>query len=601
MVVARSLADITVVAAALVSVVLPQDAEAQQPQGVQICETGIISRIIVDNQPIFLVDELGEGSALRWAYSLANALHITTRQGFILREALFAEGDCMDPFLLTESGRILRQFPFFADAQVSTSELQDGSHEVVIQTRDEWSTQFDLGVSFDQGLQLERIELTEENLLGQGVLAEAYFARRREQRDRGFRVKQPRLFGTRTDALIGFGSTRVGDFIEQELTYPFVGEVGRLAARQVYRRRDQLQTYATGAGADFTQVLLPFQEEWLEFAVAARSGRPGRLTLFGLGLSRDRVEFGAFPGDLELVYDNDFGTTFPGTADAEAAVSSQLDANATTRLNFMVGRRQIRYEQPRGLDSPDGEQDVPLGLDVGLAVGKSIGAFGVGGLPSYDDVLTRFRLFAGHDPGTSFVFFNVDIQARRPAGQDTWRDLFAEVDLYTYLRTDALPGHTIFLRGSGAGGWSVDRPFQLTLGGREALRGQFEEDAPGAQRLLFTIEDRILIRWPAPELFDFGFTLFADAGRMWAGDVPYGADTDWRGTLGIGFRLGLTAESRRTARIDLAFPVGVARSSGPVFRVTMIELLGIRNSFVDQQFRRTLRNPVGPDLFVIER
>ena len=108
----------------------------------------------------------------------------------------------------------------------------------------------------------------------------------------------------------------------------------------------------------------------------------------------------------------------------------------------MLGQRHVRYVRPRGLDSHDGELDVPLGLDVGLTVGKSIGAFQVGGLPSYDDVLTRFRFFTGHNPGNSFVFLNVGAQGRKPSGGD-WRDVFGEVDVYSYLRSDAVPGHVV--------------------------------------------------------------------------------------------------------------------------------------------------------------
>ena len=601
MVIAHPLPTTALLWTAVLTVASPQVARAQQPEAVAECEVGRVTNIFVDNRPIFQLDELSEGSPLRWMYRLANALHITTRESFILREILFEQDDCLDPFLLGESARILRQYPFITDADVFPVEQPDGTYHVVIDTQDRWSTQFDLGVSIDQGLQLERMELTEQNLIGQGILAEAYFARRREQRDAGFRVEQPRLLGTRADARFGYGRTRVGNFLEQELTYPFVGEVGRIAAREVYSRRDRLYTYATGGGADFTQLLLPFQEEWLELSLAARLGRPGRLTLFGLGLSRDRLEFGGFPGDLEAVFDNDFGATVPASGDAQAVVGGQLLSTATTRLNLMLGRRQVRYARPRGLDSHDGDLDVPLGLDVGLTIGRSIGAFGVGDLGSHDDVLTRFRFFAGHAPGDSFVFFNVAAQGRRPFEGDGWRDLFGEVDLYTYLRSETLRGHTLFLRASATGGWSVETPFQLTLGGREAVRGFYEEDAPGAQRLLFTLEDRIFLRWPAPDLMDFGFTLFADAGRMWAGDVPYGVDTGWRGTLGFGLRVGFPTRTRNVGRIDIAFPVGGPADSGPVFRVTLIELLGIRSGFADDQLERALRNAVGPDQFVTER
>jgi len=580
------------------TLVLSPDLGAQAVGTGSLCELGRVTNIIVDNRPIFQLETLEEGSPLRWVYRLANALHITTRQSFILREVLFSENDCLDPFLLEESGRILRQYPFIANADVVPVEQPDGTYHVLINTQDEWTTKFDLGVSIDQGIQLERIELTEENLFGQGILAEGYFARRREQRDAGFLIEQPRLFGTRTDARFGYGRTRVGNFFEQELAYPFVGEVGRFAVREAYSNRDRLYTYATGNPTDVTQVLLPLQEEWLEISFATRFGRPGRLGLLGFGLSRDRVEFGGFPTDVEVVLDGDFSNTFPGTDQLQAILASQINASATTRINLMLGLRQIRYIRPARLDTHAEVIDVPLGIDLGLTVGRSISAFEVGGLKSHDDVFTRLRLFTGHNSSQVFMFVNVEGQGRHSFRDDGWRDLFGTADFYTYLRTGASSAHTFFFRTSATAGWSVETPFQLTLGGREAVRGFYEDDIPGARRVLFTLEDRIFLNWPSPDVVDFGFTLFTDVGRMWAGEVPYGANSGWRGSAGFGLRMGFPASTRAVGRIDIAFPINDPVSRGPVFRVTLIELLGIGSGFRDHQLQKALRNPVGPDLFL---
>jgi len=96
-----------------------------------------------------------------------------------------------------------------------------------------------------------------------------------------------------------------------------------------------------------------------------------------------------------------------------------------------------------------------------------------------------------------------------------------------------------------------------------------------------------------------GLTLFADAGRIWAGSVPYGVDSEWMGTLGFGLRIGFPAGSRAVARLDLAFPVGGGGGS-PIFRVTAFELTGIFSGFADPQLRRSRRVTVGPDQFVTE-
>ena len=576
----------------------PHDALAQVVDPAEACEAGRISNIFVDNRSIY---EINDDDPFRWVYRLINALHVNTRAGFILRELLFSEGDCLDPLLLEESYRILESYGFIGRADIYPVAQPDGTYHVVVDTQDRWTTQFDLGVSFDQGLQLDRLNLTEANLLGRGVRAEVFAQRRREQRTQGFRLQEPRLLGTRTDANLGWGRTRSGNFVELGLNYPFVGEVGRVAMRQIYDRRDRVFTYSAADDPDFTNVLLPYRDEWAEISMAGRLGRPGNLTLLGLGLTRERIVFRRFPDELEVVIDNDFGNTMAATSQVQDLISGQTRARSTTRVNLMIGQRNLRFTRVLGLDALDGAQDLRLGTDLGLTVGRSVGLFSAEGVPSPDDIFGRARLYAGHDLGSSFVFAAAAVEGRRLRGEDNdWRDVIGEIDLYSYLRSERIPGQTLFLRASAAGGWSMDSPFQLTLGGRDAVRGFAEEHSPGGRRLLLTVEDRIFFSWPWPDLIDLGLTLFADAGRVWSGDVPYGVDSGWEAALGIGLRYSLPAGSRRGGRIDLAWPLGAPPHHGPVFRFTLLELLGIGPGVKDLQLERTRRTRTGPDFLVTE-
>lgn len=569
----------------------------------QVCEQGRISNIFIDNHDIFDLEQLEQGTAIRWAYSLANALHVRTTKSFIRRELLFEVGDCLDRLRLEESGRILRQYGFIASADVFAVAQPDGTYHVVVDTQDEWTTKIDLGIAFDDGLQLEVLDITEENLLGQGILAGAFIRKRRERDDRGLLLQFPRLFGSRTDVNFGVGRTRNGSFFNQSVEYPFVGEIGRVALREVFVRRDELFAFSAGDGQAFSHALLPYVDERAELSLAGRIGRPGNLTLFGVGISRETLEFGGFPGDVDVAIDNNFGEPAVAPAGVTDVISTQAGARSVTRLNLMVGQRNLHFVRARGLDNLHGVQDVQLGTDVGLTIGRSVDMLSKSGLPSPDDLYTRLRIFAGHDPGSSFVFANVALEGRRLVDLDgpggPWRDFLAEGDVYAYLRSeDDAPRHTVFARASASGGWSMVSPFQLSLGGRTAVRGFREENLPGAQRLLLTLEDRISIGGVAPDLVDFGVTLFADAGRVWAGDVPYGVDSGWKGAAGFGLRLGFPAGSRVVTRMDLAFPVG-GGGGGPIFR-TALELTGILRGFEDPQMSRSRRLNIGPDKFVTE-
>ncbi len=576
---------------------------AQEAETPARCTTGRISNVFVDNKSIFDVDDLEDG-AIGWVYGLANGLHVRTNGGFIRREVLFDVGDCFDPMLLDESGRILRSYPFISRADVFAVEQADGTMHVVIDTQDQWSTQVDLGASFDDGFNLEVVDVTERNLLGRGILASGFLRTEKERRDRGVRFEFPRFFGTRLNTYGAVGETRDGNFLEVGADYPFVGEVGRFGARQLFRRRDELFPYALGADSEFSHVLLPMTDERAEFSVARRWGEPGRLTMLGVGIFREELSFAGGAGAAEVAVDNDFGNTSPAPTTFIEALRPQANPLSATRFNLLVGQRNLRFVRVRGLDALAGQQDVRLGSDIGLTLGRTVSFLSSDQPGRSIDNYSRLRLFLGHDPGSSYLFFNLAAEGRRrigdPIGSDPWRDLIGEFDLYSYLKSTRVPGHTVFARVSGSGGWRMETPFQLTGGGRGGVRGYTEEDDPGGRRLLLTLEDRIFVGWPAPDLLDMGFTVFGDLGRVWPGDTPFGDDSGWRTAVGGGLRVGFPAGSRGLLRVDVAFPIGTDSSRSPIWRVTLQEQLGIITGFFDHQLDRSRRVSVGPDFFVTE-
>jgi hemolysin activation/secretion protein len=146
----------------------------------------------------------------------------------------------------------------------------------------------------------------------------------------------------------------------------------------------------------------------------------------------------------------------------------------------------------------------------------------------------------------------------------------------------------------------VETPFQLTLGGRNSLRGYREEAYPGARRILLTLEDRLYLPSPAPGLFDLGLAFFLDVGKMEAGDVPFGVDSGWIGTVGAGLRFGLPPATKNVIRIDLALPFGSgAQLKDLILRVNLREILGILPGSTDRQLLRSLRSGVRPTFVTV--
>ncbi len=578
------------------------------PGGVtgQECPAGSISYIFIDNRDIFDTTDMEPGTPFLWAYRAANSLHIRTKEEFIRKEILFREGECLDPFLLEETERLLRGYSFIAQSDVFAIPQPDGTQHVIVDTQDDWTTKVDLGFRFEGGPRFTGFAVEEENLLGQGVRVRVFYEEDKEQKDLGFELRTPRFMDTRWDARISAGQTRSGNFFEESLFYPFVGETGRFGARQSFLRRESTFAYSISDDPEFTHLLLPFVDHRWDLVVGGRLGEPGNLTVFGVGASRESIRFGRFPRGVEVVRGKRFSDTYPAGDRALISVGPQVVARSAARVNFFFGQRNLRFVPRRGLDALRGVQDVQVGTEVFIGLGRAVEVSGDNGASVPDDIHTQVNLFAGQvwDDWTVSAQANAEARQVFPGGGSggSWKDVFAEADAYLYWHRGEGAKQTLLLRLSASGGWDVETPFQLTLGGREAVRGYREEDFPGGRRLVFSAEDRIYLPWPAPELMDFGLSFFADVGFIRPGDVPFGLASGWRGALGAGIRFGLPPGTGNISRIDLAIPLDRRfQLKDLVLRISLREVLGILPGVRDEQMVRSLRSGVRPTIISLPR
>jgi len=566
-------------------------------RGQSACEGGEIAHIFIDNHSIFDLDDLPVDRA-RWAFELANALHIRTRQSFIRRELLFRVGDCYDAFLIADSERVLRRLRFISNAEVFGIRQPDGDWHVLVDTRDEWSTRVEVTAEFENGINIRSVALAEQNFLGRGFQVTGFWLRNNANEQVGGAFFTPQLFGTDANFGVGGGRTRVGRFWNGALSYPFTGENGRYAGRASVSLVQDYFDYATGTPWEPGHVLLPTEERRWELTGARRFGEPGNLSSVGIGIAQADVDAQGFPESLEVIEGDDFGNPLPAQPDVVDEVARQTFFTSGTRINLLFGQRNIRFIQRTGLDALRGVADLEVGSDVSLTLGRSLGM-----ADAPEDFNLRFRLYGAGAPGAFTIVSEVGIDGRQVFFDATterrgWRDILADANVLVYWQPERFASHTFLARVAGAGGWNVDRPFQLTLGGRRGLRGFHREAYPGARRLVVNLEDRVYLGWPAPNLFDMGLTVFADVGRMLPGDVPFGEDSGWRGSVGAGLRIGFPAGTRGVARIDVAWPLGAGSAvSGPILRISLADLLGLGLGFDDPQMNRSRLLGVGTDSF----
>lgn len=558
----------------------------------QECPNGKISSILINSNSVFDTSNTDDKKSLQWLYDFANWLHMETDEDFIRAELLFDIGDCYDPFLVSESERIIRELDFIARIEISAETKPDGSVHISIDTQDEWTLQVTARARFDEGFEFNGLDITEENVLGRGVGVRGFYRERREAQEIGGSIETVRFLGTRWDTRIQAGQTRVGPFFQQSLVYPFVGEVGRYSATQLYTRREDHFAYSLPGGKQYTHLVTPFLSERAELTVAKRLGEAGNLTTFGIGVSRDKINFARFKDGPKVVKDRNFSETELAPSELAIPVYSQTRGRSTTRLNLILGKRNLRFEQRTGLDALRGVQDVPIGSEISLTLSRSIGIFNRYSKQDEKDFFGRIRVFGGLTPGRWILAGSLGFEARQVSDgvEEGWRDAIGEFDVYTYWQPKRLSRHTIFARISGSAGWSMTTPFQLTLGGPSTLRGHRLDHSPGAQRLIGSLEDRIYLWSPRGGFWDLGLTTFLDIGSVWKGDAPFGGDSGLIATGGGGLRIGFPGGTRGVIRIDLAFPLnGPGAFRKPVFRITAGELLGLIRGLGDPQLQRSRR------------
>jgi hypothetical protein len=101
------------------------------------------------------------------AEQIGKFLHINTNERIIRNNILFSSGDYLNPFLLSDNERILRQLSYIEDARIYIIEDPEDPSvvDIMVITKDRWSKGFDIDMSeIDEG----RIEFYDRNILGLG-------------------------------------------------------------------------------------------------------------------------------------------------------------------------------------------------------------------------------------------------------------------------------------------------------------------------------------------------------------------------------------------------------------------------------------------------
>jgi hypothetical protein len=231
----------------------------------------------------------------------------------------------------------------------------------------------------------------------------------------------------------------------------------------------------------------------------------------------------------------------------------------------VLGIRALTFTRMRGLDALAAEQDIATGTQVGTLLGLSPWS-----RVPLREAFASLDAYVGGRSRRNFVGARTEMESRIDLERNDWRHLVASGRAAWYYKPQPRWVSELSIEGTAA--WRSIVPFQLELGDRRGgVRGYARSFEAGAQRMIARLEQRVDLARYQRTRAAIGVAAFADAGRMWAGDVPFGRDTPIRTSLGAALLAAVPARSQRTVRAEVAVPLMRSQGARPELRFTVRE------------------------------
>jgi hypothetical protein len=511
----------------------------------------VITRIDIDPSPPFRItgDKIWQRAG-----RLAAKQHVTTKAAVIQRFLALQVGERCTELRRTESERILRSQPFLADATVLAYPDGGGGVAIGVTTVDEVSLIFGVGVT-SKSPHFHRFKLGEANLFGDAMYLAGEWKKGARVRDIwSGRFFDYQFLGRPYQLLLQGGRRELGSDWDGELSHPFLTDLQRLSWRTTAGNSDGYYYFRR---PDTEAVGLLVERSYSDIGGVIRIGPPrGRLALVGGSLSFEDEDTRGLP---MLVTDSGL------VNDTSTVLINRYTKHQTARINGLWGVRNVRFIRGVGFDALDGIQDLRTGGQIATIVGKGMKTF----RGKEDDWFASTEMFAAM--GSERAYMALDIAGEGRRGESgVWDGILAHGRGALYVKPTVK--HTVVSDLTWSGGWRQRIPFQLTFADRDGgLRGFRTSDVGGARRLVARLEDRYLMgRYK--QVASFGLAGFAEAGKLWAGDSPFGVDTPVNASVGFSILGAAPPQSRRMWRADFAFPVKGDRRRGLEVRISSSDL-----------------------------
>lgn len=473
---------------------------------------------------MFDLSDPRENNAL---YRLANRLHINTRPEVIRRLLLFESGEPLQVRVIEETERLLRTNRFLYDVVIQPTRYENGVVDIEVRTRDTWSLEPALSVGRAGGRNTGRLGLEEDNILGTGVSAGLLYRKDVDRSSTEFNIANPNALGTRVQVAYSIAKYDDGDAQTASIIRPFYALDTRWSAG------------ITASGSNTREAIYNNGENVAEYGRQRRQG-----DLFA-GWSPGLRRGWAPRYSVGLFYEDDDYSLVEGETAPVRLPSDLTLAGPFLRLQLV----EDAFRKDTNLNSIGRIEDVSMGVNATVQVGRSLGAFGAtrelwvytGGVTDGFDVTNDSILLTSWYTGGRFAGGQSENQTLGGSARYYHRQ-GRHVLYYAALSADA--AH------------DPDVPGPLTLGGDNGLRGYPLRYQSGERRALLTLEARAYSDWYPLRLIRVGGAVFYDVGRAWRGENVNQTNPGWLSDVGFGLRfLNARTTFGNVLHADIAFPL----------------------------------------------
>jgi hypothetical protein len=470
--------------------------------------------------------------------NVAGIRHTPTRPGVIKAYLRVQVGARCTELARSESERLLRIQRFIASASVRA--VPDGPGLVRIQVEVVDEIDPILGGSL-QGASLTSLLLGTQNLDGRGLMVELSGQRGFKYRTGfGGDVVQYGAFGHPFTLAMGGEIDPHGDALRFEFSKPFLTDLQPNGFHIGINEQSNYYDVTRPIGDD---VFLDVRRASYDVGLGLRAARlnsHGAVGVIGallIGENVNTAQGAVFMTDSGLV-------AAPGLPE----VDNRYSAFSVVRAGLFGGIRALTFTTVRGFDAVTAAQDIGRGVEFGVFAGPSIWES-----PHSHDYLLSGELYAGIGNPESFLEIRLLGEGRADRAAQRWDGVVGFGKFVWYAKPSTVETRVATFEFSEV--QHLAFPLQLSFfDDQGGLPGFNTSDAVGGKRAILQLEERRVVKMITARA-DWAVAGFVAAGKIWAGDVPYGVNSPVRASVGVSLLTAYPAGSKRTYRVDFAVPV----------------------------------------------